>query len=210
MYGTRYSRRFPLATFAPPADFPPAPPPPREALQAARPPPRRLLVFSVSVPSVVGREARVFAFRQPAPADYPSRVFYIPLRSSRNGTHEKLHASRTRIILLRTIRSSDSSVVWGISRIDGARWWLLRARVDLLLHWNSARRIFHTTDALLWDLLRVCCVHLHPCSGGSSVYFGERGQACQRPQRAGTRSHRKARQTKKYFFFRLVSFLLDI
>lgn len=204
MYGTRCSRRFPLATFAPPADFPPAPPPPREALQAARPPPRRLLVFSVSVPSVVGRDARVFAFRQSAPTDYPSRVFYTPLRSSRNGR------TRTRKILLRTIRSSDSSAVRGISRIDGARWWLLRARVDLLLRWNSARRIFHTTDAPLWDLLRVCCVHLHPCSGGSSGYFGERGEACRRPQRAGTRSHRKARQTKEYFLFRLVSFLLDI
>lgn len=48
----------------PPPPPPPAPPPPREALQAARPSPRRLLVFSVSVPSAVGREPRV---RPPSP-----------------------------------------------------------------------------------------------------------------------------------------------
>lgn len=40
---------------------PPPPPPPREALQAARPSRRRLLVFSVSVPSAVGREPRVLS-----------------------------------------------------------------------------------------------------------------------------------------------------
>lgn len=45
--------------FRPTLHFPPTPPPPREVLQAARPSPRRLLVFSVSVPSAVGRGPRV-------------------------------------------------------------------------------------------------------------------------------------------------------
>jgi len=43
----------------PPSPPPPTTPPPREALQPARPSRRRLLVFSVSVPSAVGREPRV-------------------------------------------------------------------------------------------------------------------------------------------------------
>lgn len=57
-----FSRPCPRASppFSPhPPAFPPTPPPPREVLQAARPPPRRLLVFSVSVPSAVGRGPRV-------------------------------------------------------------------------------------------------------------------------------------------------------
>lgn len=74
----RVHDEIPFTPFAPPAAFPPTPPPPREALQAARPSPRRLLVFSVSVPSAVGRGPRVTASCGPAPLGYPSRAFYTP------------------------------------------------------------------------------------------------------------------------------------
>lgn len=66
------------APFSPlsPHPLPPTPPPPRQVLQPARPSPRRLLVFSVSVPSAVGRGPRVQPRRcGPAPTSYPSRAF---------------------------------------------------------------------------------------------------------------------------------------